>query len=249
IGTVLDDGPAQKAGLRKGAQITEINGEPVNDWLEVIMGIQESLYVNDQGDYSANPISLTWLTPEQEMKQETITPEVKQRNILTPTSMETGKKYAMAQLGINRQSDRKKMGLVGSIAGGWNTFIYKCQFMVDFIGRLFTGQVSRKLLGGPIAIFQLSGETGRWGMERFLDFIALLSANLGLLNLFPLPPLDGAHIIFYSYEIVRRKKMTMKQMENFGKIGFLLIIPLFLWIIFNDLDRLNFFSWSVNLFQ
>jgi len=100
-----------------------------------------------------------------------------------------------------------------------------------------------------IAIYQLSGETGRRGLESFLNFIALLSANLGILNLFPFPPLDGGHIVFYSYEIIRRKRLTMKQMENFGKIGFVLIIPLMIWIIFNDLDRLNVFSWFTDLFR
>jgi regulator of sigma E protease len=78
-------------------------------------------------------------------------------------------------------------------------------------------------------------------LERFLGFIALLSVNLGLLNLFPFPPFDGGHAVVYVVEMIRMKPLTMKQMETFGKIGFALIIPLFIFLIFNDLARTDCF--------
>lgn len=249
VGNVMEGGPAYTAGLRTGYQIVELDGKPIDDWYKVLTSIQDSLIKSETEESKAKAISFTWLTTDNKMVQQSITPQVSFQNLLTPTSTKTGKRYAIAQIGIDRQYDRKKMGLIGSITGGWDKLVNISESMLYFMGRLFSGDISPKLLGGPIAIFQLSAETGRWGVERFLGFIALLSANLGLLNLFPFPPLDGGHVVFYTYEIVLRKRLTMKHMENFGKLGFLLIIPLMIWVIFNDLDRLNFFSWIFRWFR
>ena len=249
VGNVMEGGPAYSAGLRAGCQIVEMDGKPVDDWYKVLTSVQDSIVIAVKDEAKAKPIAFTWLTLDNKMVQQTITPQVTFQNILTPASTKTGKRYAIAQIGIDRQFDRKKMGVIGSITGGWKKLMNISESMIYFMGRLFSGDISPKLLGGPIAIFQLSAETGRWGVERFLSFIALLSANLGLLNLFPFPPLDGGHVVFYTYEIVLRKRLTMKHMENFGKVGFLLIIPLMVWVIFNDLDRMNFFSWIFGWFR
>ncbi len=246
IGYVQEGSPADKAGLPVDSRIVQINNEPVDDWVDVILKVHESL---DQETGEAEPLSLTWLTPNNEMKQATITPNIVEQPIYTKTSVKTGKTYKMAQIGVDYKVDRKKMGVVGSVIAGWNKLIEILMFMLNFLGQLFTGGVSPKLLGGPIAIFQMSGETGRWGMERFLSFIALLSANLALINLFPLPPFDGGHVIFYLIEMVRMKPLTMRQMEMFGKVGAIIVIPLLLFLIINDLSRVNFFSWISGLFS
>lgn len=252
VGSVREGGPASKAGIATGSRIVEINGEPVDDWVDLLLAEQNAIQnveVPPDTVPPASPVEITWLDPSNQMKTATVTPTVEMQNILTHTSMKTGKRYAMVQLGMDMQSDRRTMGIIGALGAAWNRLLYISGTMVDFIGQLITGQASPKLLGGPIAIYQLSAETGRWGMERFLGFIALLSANLGLLNLFPLPPLDGGHVVFYIYEMLRRKPISMAQMENFGRIGFALIIPLMLFLIFNDLSRLDFFSWIRGLFS
>ncbi len=248
IGGVQEGSPADKAGLTGGSTIVKMNDQPVDDWVDVILNVHGSLKENEDGSATAQPIQVTWLTPNNEMKQATITPNVVEQPILTRTSMKTGKTYNMAQLGIDVKSDRRKMGVAGAIINGWHKLIHDTSFMIDFLGNLFTGNVSPKLLGGPIAIYQLSGETGSWGIERLLSFIALLSANLALINLFPLPPFDGGHIVFYIIEMIRMKPLTMRQMEMFGKIGAILVIPLILFLIINDLNRAKFFSWLTDLF-
>ena len=248
IGTVLEGSPAGNAGLTSGCRIVKMNDQDIDDWVDVLHFLHSAPTTKTEDGYTTPPIELTWFTPDNEMKETAITPNVIEQPLLTSKSMKTGKNYVFVQLGIDRQSDRKKMGIIGSIKGGWNSMMRVFDFMYDFLYKLFTGGVSPKLLGGPIAIFQLSGETGRWGLERFLSFIALLSVNLGILNLFPLPPLDGGHTVFYTAEIIRRKPLTMKQMETFSKIGFALIIPLFVWLIFNDLSRIDFLGWIKGLF-
>ncbi len=249
VGGVKEGGPAQKAGITKGSRIVELNGNEIDDFNDIRVKVQESLTYKEDGTAEANPITLTWLTPNNQMKTETVTPDVIEEPLLTPASLKSGKMYYLARIGIDHQRDRKKMGVIGAIVAGWEKTIFICGYMINFLYDLFTGGVSPKLIGGPIAIYQISGETGRWGLERFLSFIALLSANLGLINLFPLPPFDGGHIVFYSYEMIRMKPVTMKQMENFGKIGFFLIIPLILWIFINDLNRIKFFSWIGEMIQ
>ena len=242
VGSVLEGGPGETAGITVGSRIVEIDGKPVDDWVDVQLAIYETLETQEDGTAKANPIEITWHTPGSEMKSASITPDVIYRPIMTSSSIKTGKEYALAQIGLERESDRRKMGVIGALVGGWNRLTFMVKFMVSTIWNLFTGEVSVKTLGGPIAIYNLSGETGRWGLERFFSFIALLSANLGILNLFPLPPFDGGHIVFYLLEMIRRKPLTMRQMENFGRIGLILILPLIAFLFWNDLNRVNFFS-------
>ncbi len=243
VGTVKEGSPASQAGITKNSRIVEVNKQPVDNWIDVVLAIYGVPIKQNNEKYTADPIEITWLTPDNQMHTASITPTVSLVNILTPTSMKTGKRYPMAGIGVEFKSDRKKIGVLGAVTGGWGQIERVSGFMFDFLGKLFTGNVSPQLLGGPIAIYQISGETGRWGMERFLGFIALLSVNLGLLNLFPFPPFDGGHAVVYLIEMVRMKPLTMKQMETFGKVGFALIIPLFLFLIFNDLSRTDLFSW------
>ncbi|HXK94652.1 MAG TPA: RIP metalloprotease RseP [bacterium] len=247
VGKVQEGSPAGLAGLTEDSRIIEMNGQPVNNWIDVLRTIYSVPVTAVNGEYKADPIQVTWLSPEGEMRQASITPRVTLQNVLTPTGAKTGKRYPLPQLGIDMKMDRKQIGVLGAATYGFEKVIQVCGFMVDFLHKLFTGDISPKLLGGPIAIYQLSGESGRWGWERFFSFIALLSVNLALLNLFPFPPFDGGHAVVYLVEMVRMKPMTMKQMETFGKIGFVLIIPLFIYLIFNDLSRTDLFTWLKGL--
>ncbi|MEW6235894.1 MAG: RIP metalloprotease RseP [Candidatus Omnitrophota bacterium] len=247
IGIVQVGSPAEQANIAVGSTIVKLNEKPIDDWVDVILTLNDSIAVQENGKAEAKPVEIIWLTPNNEMKQAAVTPEVIEQPILTQTSVKTGKTYKMAQIGISNKPDRRKLGVIGSISYGWSKLLTDLTFMVDFLHKLFTGEVSPKLLGGPVAIFQLSGEYGRWGLERFLGFIALLSANLALINLFPLPPFDGGHIVFYTIEILRRKPLTMRQMEMFGKVGAVLVIPLILFLVINDLIRTKFFSWLSGL--
>lgn len=249
VGNLFKRGPADEAGLTPNSKIVELDGQPIDDWYKVLLAIQDSLYQDETGVDKAKPIALTWLTPDDQMMSGTITPEVVYKNLPTPTSIQTGKRYAIAQIGIDQKADREKLGILGSIVGGWEKTVYVSGYMVSFLAQSFSGDVSPRLLGGPVAIFSLSAETGRWGLERFFSFIALLSANLGLINLFPIPPLDGGHVAFYTYEMIRRKPLTMKQMERFAKVGFAVIIPLILLVLFNDLYNFEFFSWIAGFFK
>ena len=105
--------------------------------------------------------------------------------------------------------------------------------------KMFEGVISPRTLGGPIFIAQVAGEQVREGIIPFILFMAILSINLGVINLFPIPVLDGGHIFFYLIEIVTRREINVKVKEISQQIGFVLLLMLMLFVIMIDIERLN----------
>ena len=106
--------------------------------------------------------------------------------------------------------------------------------------KMFEGVISPRTLGGPIFIAQIAGEQVREGIIPFIFFMAILSINLGVINLFPIPVLDGGHIFFYLIEIVTRREISVKVKEISQQVGFVLLLMLMLFVIMIDIERLNF---------
>jgi regulator of sigma E protease len=98
-------------------------------------------------------------------------------------------------------------------------------------------------LGGPLRIAQLSGEVAQLGIASLIDFIAVLSVNLGLINLFPIPVLDGGHLLFFLFEAVRGKPLPKRAVEYGFRAGFALLIGLFVFATWNDLSHLGLVRW------
>ena len=105
--------------------------------------------------------------------------------------------------------------------------------------KMLEGVVSPRTLGGPIFIAQASGAMAKEGIIPFILFMAILSINLGVINLFPIPVLDGGHILFYVIEIVIRREVNVKFKEMSQQIGFVILLMLMLFVIFIDIERLN----------
>lgn len=103
---------------------------------------------------------------------------------------------------------------------------------------LITGSTSLKQLSGPISIADMAGKSAQFGWQSFLSFLALLSISIGLLNLLPLPMLDGGQLLYDAWELVSGKRLSIKLQETFQKFGFILIISLTIFALFNDLQRL-----------
>lgn len=118
-------------------------------------------------------------------------------------------------------------------------FVYR---NVVALGKMFTGDVSINTLGGPIMIGQLAGSTFERGVTPFLTLMAILSVGLGIINLMPIPVLDGGHLMLLSIEIIRRKPLTLRQMEVIQQVGLAFIILLMVTAMRNDLLRLPFFN-------
>ncbi|RJF91103.1 RIP metalloprotease RseP [Sphingomonas cavernae] len=108
--------------------------------------------------------------------------------------------------------------------------------MVDTLGQVITGRRSAKELGGPLKIAQVSGEQANRGIEDFIFFVALISINLGFINLLPVPMLDGGHLLFYAIEAIRRKPVGAAAQEWAFRSGLLVLLTLMIFVTFNDLS-------------
>ncbi len=134
---------------------------------------------------------------------------------------------------------------------GFKTMLEQSKMLVHVVGGLFSGDVPLKSLGGPILIAKVAGDSAKLGLQTFLTSLALISINLGVLNLIPIPALDGGRLVIVGLEAIMRRKLKPAAIENFQKIGFVMLLSLVVLSTFNDLSRF----WSsilksvVGLFQ
>ncbi|MDD9798789.1 MAG: site-2 protease family protein, partial [Alphaproteobacteria bacterium] len=110
------------------------------------------------------------------------------------------------------------------------------------LGRIIAGREKADALGGPIRIAQISGQMASLGIIALLNLTAIISVSIGLINLFPIPMLDGGHLLFYGYEAIFRRPMPEKVQAIGMRIGLALVITLFVFVTWNDLARINPFS-------
>ena len=129
-------------------------------------------------------------------------------------------------------------GLGGGIVHGARETWTVVTLVVGFLKELVTGHQSPRNLGGPILIGQLSGQVARAGLEAFLKFMALFSVNLAILNLLPIPVLDGGHLMFIAVEAVRGRALSLQQRSRLMQVGFVLVVALMVWTVANDVLRL-----------
>jgi len=109
---------------------------------------------------------------------------------------------------------------------------------VGFVVDLFTGDVSPRSVGGPILIGQFSGRVARAGAEMFLRFMAIFSVNLAVLNLLPIPVLDGGQLVFLGVEAVRGRALSLEQRMRFTQVGLVIVVAIMVWALANDVLRL-----------
>lgn len=118
-----------------------------------------------------------------------------------------------------------------------------------YIGRIFTGQEDAKQLGGPLKIAQFSGQAAQSGILTVIGMIALLSISIGMINLFPIPMLDGGHLLFYGFEAIKGEPLSERTQEYGFRIGLSLVLMLMIYVTWNDLNNFNAFEKLSNLFS
>lgn len=225
LGVVADDSPAQTAGLKVGDTITEVNGQSVSTWTGFVEKIKESngqeltLKVNRDGS-----IQEVKVTPKEEV-----------------TKNKKGEDVKTYKVGIGKYQETKK-GFVDSIKYGlqetlhYGTLIFTA--IINLFVSLFTGGFSLNQLGGPVAIYEMSSSAAKSGLVTTLQWTGILSVNLGLMNLIPIPVLDGGRIIFVIYEAIFKKPIN-KKAQYYMTITFgLLMVALMLAVTWNDIQRL-----------
>ena len=227
VANVVPESAAAEAGLRAGDKITAVDGAPV-EWfgdigLEISHRPAETLDISVLRDGDASVIPVTIGTRIEKDR--------------------FGNEYRIGQLGV--LSGPPEMREVSF----WEAPVIATQrtgqivdLMVSTLGQIITGRRSVKELGGPLKIAQVSGEQFVAGFETFVFFIALISINLGFINLLPIPMLDGGHLFFYAVEAIRRKPADPKVMEWAFRTGIALVFGFMIFVTFNDLTSFGLFG-------
>jgi len=225
IGHVSSGSAAQKAGIRDGDVILSIDGQKTTSWIQVSELIKNSKGKEVELVVDRNGATLTIrATPVME----------KVKNIFGEVS---GKRYL---LGITRSDEvrYRKAGLVESVKAAfiqtWNLIYLTIMGIVKIIQRV----IPASELGGPIRIAEIAGQQLEAGWMNLLYFMGLLSVNLGVLNLLPIPVLDGGHLVFLTIEGIRGKPVSDRVMEVSQKVGIGLLGTLMLFVFYNDIFRI-----------
>lgn len=224
IGEVMKGTRADKAGIRKGDRIIEIEGDILKTWQDMT----EIIHKNPE-------IPLKFKIKRDERLMElTITPERSTFKTLGSKDKEIG------LIGIKPAGNDfiKKYGPLKAGSLGmkktWDISLLTVVSIVKLIQRVIPAET----IGGPIQIFQMAGQQAAHGPMSFFIFMAVISINLGVLNLLPIPILDGGHILFLGIEAVRRKPLTEKVMMIAQRVGLAIIITLMVFAFYNDIMRL-----------
>ena len=231
IEEVSINSPAEKAGLKKGDIIVGINDNKIESLLEVSMFINTS---------SENNISIKVLRNDTELKLEA-KPEITIAKDAFGNSVK--KKVIGIKIGpASEEFNREKLGPIKAIFYSLKEIWFVCKTTIEFIGQLFQGKGDTSQLGGPIKIAKISGQVMEFGFLAFLSTIAYISISLGLINLFPIPLLDGGHLMFYLFEKILGRPLKQATQEGFFRIGLFLLLSLMVFTTFNDLIDLGLFK-------
>ena len=224
IGEVLPDKPAARAGIRKGDTVVAVNGRQVGQWYDLLEVVQSGA-----GQTVALTVSRTGERQEVQLRPYTDT---------VPGL--DGKPKAIGRIGVAVENDfiSEKLGLTQAIGEGGRATAGASTQVLRTVRGLFSGRISGRSVGGPILIGQLAGQSARMGLDTFLGFMALISINLAILNLLPVPVLDGGQFLFLLAEAVIRRPLPIKLRERLTTVGLVLIILLMGLAFSNDFRRL-----------
>ncbi|WP_339881714.1 RIP metalloprotease RseP [Vreelandella maris] len=226
LGQVVSGEAAEQAGLMAGDRMVAINGEPVDDWMHFVNIVR------------GNPDKTLELTYERDGKRATVD--------LTPgrNSLDTGVEIGYIGAGAEQVEwpaafQREiRYGPVEAVGHALSRTGEMTLLTVDAIRKMLVGLISPSNLSGPITIAQVSGDSARAGMEAFIGFLAYLSISLGVLNLLPIPVLDGGHLFYYFMEVVRGRPVSEKTQAVGLRIGLAMVGTLMLMALYFDLMRL-----------
>lgn len=224
VGEVLPDSAASRSGLIKGDMITEINGRPLKHWEEMT----ELIHDNPDKKLSFK------IKRNSEIFELEITPEKK----TVPNIFGENKEVGLIGIKPSGNTLIEKKGpaeaVIQALVKTWELSVLTLLGMIKLIQRI----VPAESIGGPILIFQMAGQQAAHGAMSFFTFMALISINLGVLNLLPIPILDGGHALFLGIEAIRKKPLNHKIMAVAQKIGLALLILLMVFAFYNDISRL-----------
>jgi regulator of sigma E protease len=221
IGSVEKGSPAELAGIQRGDRIVAVNGQPVDSWETLSGAIKES-----QG----RPLNLRLSRDTKELEVAVEPRQKEARNIF-------GERRDEWMIGIGSQVVIEKGNPGLSVIKAFTQTYEYAKLTLVALFKMVTGEVSPRNLGGPILIAQMAGQQAQEGFASFLAFVAVLSINLGVLNLLPIPVLDGGHLLFFLVEAVIGRPVSLRYREVAQQVGIFLLLLLMVYAFYNDIAR------------
>lgn len=216
LGEVLPDQPAAMAGLQKGDRIEAINGEAVSEWDDIVRIVRNADETPMKIAYSRNG----------EARQTTVIPvRDKQENRMV--------------IGVMGALDTRQPGVIEAAGAAVSKTVFVVYRMLEGLVQIFTGNAAAEL-AGPLGVMQMTGTVAKLGFAALMNFAALLSLNLGIINLLPVPALDGGHFVTLLIEGVRGKPLGEKALHYTQVAGITVLVALMLFATKNDIVRIFF---------
>ncbi len=225
IDQVSIDSPAEKAGLQKNDVIVAIDDNKVLSIREV------STFINTA---SSNIIDITVLRDDREITFKTDTKFVESKDMFG--NLIKKRIIGISIIPATNEINQKKLGPVTAIYYSIKEVWFVSKTTLSYVGSLISGQADTSQLGGPIKIAKISGQVAEFGLLAFISTIAYISISLGLINLFPIPLLDGGHLMFFLFEKILGRPLSQKTQEGFFRIGLFLLISIMVFTTFNDIN-------------
>ena len=227
VGLLVPGDPAARSGMEAGDRISVADGVAISNWWDLVDVIEAHPDIPMEVTLEREGRSLTLsVTPEATQEEDPVTGE----------AVTEGKVGISAPAGEFVYSD---VSLTEAVQLGYAETVGMTGLLLDFLGGLVTGRESPKQVGSILTIGSIAGQAAGLGIETFLRFMALLSVNLAVLNLLPIPILDGGHLVFLGIEAVRGKALSLQQRLKWSQLGFVILMGIMIWALYNDVLRLR----------
>ena len=227
VGKMEENSPAEKAGLKKGDKLISADGRDIESWQQWVEIVRQS---------PGKKIELIY-----ERDGKTV------QTTIRPDSIQQPDRTLVGRVGFGPQGDEAwtkeikreyKPSVAEAFAMGWDKTVNNAWMTVKFFGKLITGNASLNHISGPLTIADVAGKTAQLGFQSYLEFLALVSISLGVLNLLPIPVLDGGHLVFYTAEWIRGKPLSERIQAIGLRLGLAAMLFMMALAFFNDINRL-----------
>lgn len=230
IGDVFPGLPAEKAGLQRDDLVKAVNGTPVTTWAELASTISSS---------GGNPVKL-------DIERRAESGQIELKTLTLSPTLDIGELALLEEkgakpsfkIGIVPPTERVPATLREAFLGGTSHVVFLSYITVKGLYGMVQGIISPKHIAGPIFIFQQAAQSAKRGVDRLLEFMIFLSVSLAVLNLLPIPILDGGHLLFFTIEALRRRPLSLKVQEVANQFGMAVLLLLMVFALSNDILRL-----------